>query len=93
MNLLLISHSIIFLETKLDESKLYSSLIIGDKIFYYIFDYIITDRKIISGLILDINIYLNKDNDKKILIDTKTISIWNIIKIYINKFRICSLSV
>ena len=63
-----------FSETKLDERILYSSVIIGDKIFYYTFDDNSFDRKIIAGLIADTDLYLNKDNDKKILIDTDTIS-------------------
>ena len=63
-----------FSETKLDENILHSSVIIGDKVFYYTFDDKTLDRKIIAGLVADTDLYLNTDNDKKILIDTDTIS-------------------
>ena len=34
----------------------------------------IMKRKIIAGLVADTDLYLNRDNDKKVLIDTDTIS-------------------
>ena len=64
-----------FSESKISENKLHSSVMIGNKTFYYTFD----DnnkkkRKIIGGLIADSDLYLNENNDQKVIIDTGTIS-------------------
>ena len=62
-------------ESKLNENKLHSSVMIGNKTFYYTFDDSNkTKRKIIAGLIADSDLYLNENNDQKVLIDTGTIS-------------------
>lgn len=62
-------------ENKLNSNKIHSTVDIGNKTFYYTFD---EDskmkRKIIGGLVADTDLYLNKDNDEKVLIDTGTIS-------------------
>ena len=64
-----------FSDNKLDENKLYSYVIIDNKTFYYTFDdNNKTKRKIIAGLIADSDLYLNENNDQKVLIDTGTIS-------------------
>jgi len=48
---------------------------IGNKTFYYTFDdNNKTKRKIIGGLIADSDLYLNENNDQKVIIDTGTIS-------------------
>ena len=60
----------------LSEKKLsndFSSVLIGDKTFYYGNDNT-KKRKIIEGLVADTDILLNKDNDKKDIIDNYTIS-------------------
>ena len=62
-------------ENKLNEKKTYSTVIIGNKTFYYTYDDdISTKRKIIGGLVADTDLLLNNDNDEKIIIDTDTIS-------------------
>ena len=64
-----------FSESKLNENKLHSNVKIGNKTFYYTFDdNNKTKRKIIAGLIADSDLYLNENNDQKVLIDTGTIS-------------------
>ena len=62
-----------FSENKLDEDKIHSSVIIGNKTFYYTFDDS-NKRKIIAGLIADSDLYLNENNEEKVLIDTNNIS-------------------
>jgi len=60
----------------LSEQKLsndFSSVLIGDKTFYYGNDNT-KKRKIIKGLVADTDLLLNKDNDKKDIIDNYTIS-------------------
>ena len=48
---------------------------IGNKTFYYTFDdNNKAKRKIIAGLIADSDLYLNENNDQKVLIDIGTIS-------------------
>ena len=54
-------------------SKVYSSVLIGNKTFYYGNDDSIK-RKIIVGLVADTDLLLNKDNNKKDIIDNYTIS-------------------
>ena len=62
-------------ENKLNSNKIQSTLDIGNKTFYYTYDdEPIMKRKIIAGLVADTDLYLNRDNDKKVLIDTDTIS-------------------
>ena len=62
-------------ENKIDENQFISSVIIGDKTFYYTFvDDYRNKRKIIGGLIADTDLLLNNNNDKKVLIDTNNIS-------------------
>ena len=62
-------------ENKLNSNKIHSTVDIGNKTFYYTYDEDITmKRKIIAGLVADTDLYLNKDNDEKLLIDTDTIS-------------------
>ena len=52
-------------ESKLNENKLHSSVMIGNKTFYYTFDDSNkTKRKIIAGLIADSDLYLNENNPK-----------------------------
>jgi len=64
-----------FSESKLNENKLHSNVKIGNKTFYYTFDdNNKTKRKIIAGLIADSDLYLNENNDQKVLIDIGTIS-------------------
>lgn len=64
-----------FSEYKRDENKHYSSITIDNKIFYYTFDKEISkNQKIIAGLVADTDLYLNENNDEKVLIDTYTIS-------------------
>ena len=62
-------------ENQTNSSKIHSTVIIGNKTFYYTFD---DDnkmkRKIIAGLVADTDLYLNEDNDEKVIIDTDTIS-------------------
>ena len=50
-----------------------SSFLLGNKTFYYGNDNTIK-RKIIAGLIVDTDLLLNPDNDKKDIIDNYTIS-------------------
>jgi len=60
----------------LSENKLnndFSSVSIGDKIFYYGNDGN-TTRKIIAGLVAETDLLLNKNNDDKYIIDNYTIS-------------------
>jgi len=60
----------------ISENKLsnnYSSVLIGNKTFYY-GNNITTKRKIIAGLVVDTDLYLNQDNEQKDLIDNYTIS-------------------
>jgi len=60
----------------LSEQKLsndFSSVLIGDKTFYYGNDNT-TKRKIIAGLFVDSDLLLNDDSDKKDIIDNYTIS-------------------
>ena len=54
-------------------SKDYTSVLIGNKTFYYGNDDT-TKRKIIKELVVDSDISLNKDNDKKDILDEYTIS-------------------
>ena len=54
-------------------SDYYSSLLIGNKTFYYGNDKN-TKRKIIAGLVADTYLLLKKDNAKKDIIDNYTIS-------------------
>ena len=62
-------------QNKLNSNKIQSTLDIGNKTFYYTYDDDpIMKRKIIAGLVADTDLYLNRDNDKKVLIDTDTIS-------------------
>ena len=62
-------------ENKLNENISYQYVIIGNKTIYYTYDNnTIKNRKIIAGLVADTDLYLNKDNDKKEIIDTYTIS-------------------
>ena len=62
-------------EKKINNNKLHSSVVIGNKTFYYTFDGdTATKRKIIGGLVADTDLYLNEDNDEKVIIDTDTIS-------------------
>ena len=62
-------------ENKLDSNKVHSTVDIGNKTFYYTFDEDTKmKRKIIGGLVADTDLYLNKDNNEKVLIDTDTIS-------------------
>ena len=81
----------------ISENKLsnnYSSVLIGNKTFYY-GNNITTKRKIIAGLVVDTDLYLNQDNDKKDLIDNYTISefLEDNQNLYKNcQFRICSIS-
>ena len=64
-----------FAESKINENKIHSTVLIGNKTFYYTFDDDITKkRKIIAGLIADSDLYLNENNVEKTLIDTGTIS-------------------
>ena len=58
-------------ENKLSDE--YSSVLIGNKTFYYGNDNT-TKRKIIAGLVVDTDLLLNKDNDEKAIIDNYTIS-------------------
>ena len=58
-------------ENKLSDE--YSSVLIGNKTFYYGNDNT-TKRKIIAGLVVDSDLLLNKDNDEKDIIDNYTIS-------------------
>ena len=60
----------------ISENKLsndYTSVLIGNKTFYY-GNVNTTKRKIIAGLVADTDLYLNQDNDKKDIIDNYTIS-------------------
>ena len=62
-------------ENQTNSNIIHSNIIIGNKTFYYTFD----DknkmkRKIIAGLVADTDLYLNQDNDEKVIIDTDTIS-------------------
>ena len=50
-----------------------SSVLVGNKTFYYGNDNT-TKRKIIAGLVVDTDLLLNQDNDKKDIIDNYTIS-------------------
>ena len=59
------------LENKLSNDS--SSVLIGNKTFYYGNDNT-TKRKIIAGLVVDTDLLLNQDNDKKDIIDNYTIS-------------------
>ena len=62
-------------ENKTNPNKIYSNVIIGNKTFYYTFDDDNKNkRKIIAGLVADTDLYLNEDNDEKVIIDTDTIS-------------------
>jgi len=62
-------------ESNLNENKLHSSVNIGNKTFYYTFDdNNKAKRKIIAGLVVDSDLYLNENNDQKVLLDTETIS-------------------
>lgn len=62
-------------ENKINNNKQYSSVVIGNKTFFYTFDDDTTrKRKIIAGLVADSDLYLNEDNDEKVIIDTDTIS-------------------
>ena len=64
-----------FSESKLNENKLHSSVMIGNKTFYYTFDdNNKRERKIIAGLIADSDLHLNENNDQKVLLDTGNIS-------------------
>ena len=64
-----------FSENKLNSNKIYSTVDIGNKTFYYTYDDNTTmKRKIIAGLVADTDLYLNKDNAEKVIIDTNTIS-------------------
>ena len=64
-----------FSENKLNEHKNHSTVIIGNKTFYYTFDDDITqNKKIIAGLVVDSDLYLNYDNAQNIIIDKYTIS-------------------
>ena len=59
------------------ENKLngnYASIMFNNKTLYYGNDNTITDNKIIVGLVADSDLYLNKDNNKKDIVDTYTIS-------------------
>ena len=60
----------------ISENKLnndYNSVLIGNKTFYY-GNVNTTKRKIIAGLVVDTDLYLNQDNEKKDIIDNYTIS-------------------
>ena len=59
-------------EEKLNNS--YSSFKIGNKTFYYGYDENAKNKKIISGLYVDTDIYLNKEEENYTLLDTYTIS-------------------
>ena len=62
-------------ENKTNPNKIHSNVIIGNKTFYYTFDDDTKNkRKIIAGLVADTDLYLNQDNDEKVIIDTDTIS-------------------
>ena len=62
-------------ENKLNSNQIHSTVNIGNKTFYYTFDEENKmKRKIIGGLVADSDLYLNKDNGEKVLIDTGTIS-------------------
>ena len=62
-------------ENKTNPNKIHSSVIIGSKTFYYTFDDDTTKkRKIIAGLVADTDLYLNQDNNEKVIIDTDTLS-------------------
>ena len=64
-----------FSENKLKENLNYSTIIIGNKTFYYTFDDDISqNKKIIAGLVVDSDLYLNYNNDQNIIIDNYTIS-------------------
>ena len=68
-----------FSENKTNLNKIYSSVDIGNKTFYYTYDNdndnnATIKRKIIAGLIADTDLYLNKNIDEKILIDIDNIS-------------------
>lgn len=57
----------------MNENNDYSSTVIGDKRFYYTYDKN-TNKKIIAGLYADSDLYLNKDEEDFIILDTYTIS-------------------
>ena len=62
-------------ETILNENYNYSSTVIDNKTFYYIYDNSINNtRKIIAGLFADSDIFLNFDEEEYITLDTDTIS-------------------
>ena len=64
-----------FSENKLNSDKIHNFVDIGNKTFYYTYDNNSTiKRKIIGGLVADTDLYLNKNNDEKELIDIDTIS-------------------
>ena len=64
-----------FSENKTDTIKNYSSIMIGNKTFYYSFDdNTKNERKIIAGLIADSDLLLNEKNNERVLIDTNKIS-------------------
>ena len=60
-------------ENKLDNDNDFSSVLIGNKTFYYGFDDN-KKRKIIAGLVANTDLLLNKDNDNENIIDNYTIS-------------------
>ena len=61
-------------DEKLDGNFDYSTLELGGKTFYVHRGSNNKNTKIISGLVVDSDLYLNKDNNKKDIIDTDTIS-------------------
>ena len=64
-----------FSENKFNENLNYSTVIIGNKTFYYTFDDDISqNKKIIAGLVADSDLYLTYDNAQNIIIDNYTIS-------------------